>query len=246
VSPSLTTFVFEVANFLGLALVLAWLFFKPVRKALEDQQARARAQEEEAARRLAEADGVRKEVEAQRRRLEAEADETRARAKEAAGKEAEAILAEARAHAEHERTETKRQALNIERAQLAALARSVATVAQEAVQRLLGQLQGPELERALLQAACRQLQGFADRPRAPVVVESASPLDPSARQQIESALGREKPAVEFRVVEELGGGLRIRTAQGLIDASIDGLANFAERSLLDELEALAREETSGA
>ena len=38
-SPTLTTFLFEAANFLVLAAVLGWLFFKPVRQALADHRA---------------------------------------------------------------------------------------------------------------------------------------------------------------------------------------------------------------
>ena len=65
-NDSLWTFVFEIANFVALAAVLAWLFFKPVRKALEDQQAKARQHEEEAAQKLADAERLREDIESQR------------------------------------------------------------------------------------------------------------------------------------------------------------------------------------
>ena len=39
-NETLATFLFEVANFLVLAVVLAWLFFNPVRKVLADRQAK--------------------------------------------------------------------------------------------------------------------------------------------------------------------------------------------------------------
>ena len=38
-SPTLSTFLFELTNFLLLAGLLGWLLFKPVRNALQERQA---------------------------------------------------------------------------------------------------------------------------------------------------------------------------------------------------------------
>ena len=46
-SPRAVTFAFETANFLILAGLLSWFFFRPVRGALERRRAAANAQLEE-------------------------------------------------------------------------------------------------------------------------------------------------------------------------------------------------------
>jgi F-type H+-transporting ATPase subunit b len=249
-SPSLTTFFFELVNFLALAVVLTWLFFKPVRKALEDQHARARAQEEAAARKLAEAEQLRTEMESQRQSLASELETMQAEARELARKERETLLADAHQRLEQERAVQRRQALNLEKTQMARIAQAVARTTHAVVERFLGQMQGQDLERTLLQAACRELPAFSGKHHgsgslAPVTIESASPLDAQARQMIESALGPAKDTANYQVNPALIAGLRIATAQGLVDASVAGLAEFAGRSLQAEMEAMVREESSG-
>ncbi|NJN47909.1 MAG: hypothetical protein HC808_17125, partial [Candidatus Competibacteraceae bacterium] len=49
----MATFLFEAANFLVLAGVLGWLFFKPVRQALIDRQVKFEADAVQAAEKLA-------------------------------------------------------------------------------------------------------------------------------------------------------------------------------------------------
>jgi F-type H+-transporting ATPase subunit b len=242
VNDSLWTFVFEIANFVALAAVLAWLLFKPVRKALADQQAKARQLEDDAAQKLTDAESLRQDVESQRQALAGELETMRVRVREIARQEAEQILAEARAHAERERAALKRDALHIERAQMTKIARAVATATHDTMKRFLQQMEGPELEQTLLKAACRELKAFSNNPLAPVTIESAAPLDDDARRLINASLGVAAKSADFRVVPGLEGGLRISTAHGLIDASVTGLANFAEQSLSAEMESIIREE----
>jgi F0F1-type ATP synthase membrane subunit b/b' len=243
VNESLWTFVFEVANFVALAAALAWLFFKPVRKALEDERAKARRLEEEAEQKLAEATSMRQEIELQHKMLARELETMRNEAREAVKREVEQTLAEARAQIERERATLKRQALHIERSQTAKIARAVATATRNTTERFLEQLGGPELERALIEAACRELKAFSNDSLAPVTVETATSLDDASRQLVNTSLRAAAKTADFRVVPELKGGLRISTARGLIDASITGLANFAEQSLSAELESMIREES---
>lgn len=244
-NDSLWTFVFEIANFVALAAVLAWLFFKPVRKALEDERANARRKDEEATRKLADAERQRQDIESQHETLGTELEAMQTKMREAAKQEAEDVVAEARAQMERERATRKREALHIEKAQTAKIARAVATVTHNTIKRFLQQLDGPELEQTLIQAGCRELRTFSNNSLAPVTVESAAPLGDESRQLIKKALGTAAKSVDFRVIPELRGGLRISTAQGLIDASITGLANFAEQSLSAEMEAMIREESEG-
>jgi F0F1-type ATP synthase membrane subunit b/b' len=242
VSDSLWTFLFELANFAAFAALLGWLFFKPVRSALADQQAKTRQVEQEAARKLAEAESLQQKIEAQHQSLGGELEAMRRKAHEAAEQEAEQIRAEARHQAEQERAAVKREALHIERAQLTRLAEILATATQQTVGRFLGQLDGPSIEQTLLQAACRELKSFDNRPLPPIVVESAQPLHEEQRQILNSALGEAAESAEYRVSPRLKGGLRISTAQGLIDASLEGLASFAQQSLSAELKSVMREE----
>ena len=241
-NDSLWTFVFEIANFVALASVLAWLFFKPVRKALADQQAKARKLEEDASQKLADAESLRHEVESQRDALAGELETMRVKAREIAKQEAEQILAGARADAERERAALKRDALHIERAQMAKIAKAVATATHSTMKRFLQQMEGPEIEHTLIKAACRELQTFSNNSLAPVTIESANPLDDEILQLINASLGIAAKSADFRVVPDLEGGLRISTAHGLIDASVTGLANFAEQSLSAEMESIIRED----
>lgn len=244
-NESLWTFVFEVANFVAFAAVLGWLFFKPVRQALEDQQAKARKIEEDAAQKLADAERLRREVEAQHQAAASELEAMRVKALEAAKQEAAQVLAEARAQMERERESLKRESLNIHRAQTANIARAVAAATNQTVRHFLQEMTGIELEQALVRAACRELQAFSNDSLAPVTVESAAALDDEAQQSIRQALGPSATTAQFRVVPDLLGGVRIATARGLIDASITGLASFAEHSFSAELESMIREGSEG-
>jgi F0F1-type ATP synthase membrane subunit b/b' len=243
VNASLWTFVFEIANFLSLAAILAWLFFKPVRQALADHAAKAKLLEDQAAQKLADAERLQSDLQCQRQELNSQLEELRSKSLEAAHREAQRVIAAGRAQIDRERETLRQEALNIDRTQTARIARSVATVTSQAVKELLVQLSGPELEQTLVQAACRQLQGLPQGSLAPVVIECASALKEQSRQCIISALGESAQSAVFRVAPDLLGGVRVSTNCGLIDASIRGLANFAEHALLAEMDALLREES---
>jgi hypothetical protein len=214
-----------------------------VRKALEDQRAKAKQQGEEAARMLAEAERVRQEIESQRQSMSAELEQIQTKSREVAQQEAERLVAEARAQMDRERATMKREALHIEQAQTAKIAHAVATVTHTALKRFLHQMEGPELEQIWCKAACHELKTFSNRSLAPVTVESAIQIDEELLDLINTSLGNAAKTANFRVVPELQGGLRISTAHGLIDASITGLANFAEQSLSAEMESMIREES---
>jgi F0F1-type ATP synthase membrane subunit b/b' len=246
VSPNLTTFLFEAANFIALAALLAWLFFKPVRQAIEDQRAKVKAQEEEAVQKLADAERVRQEINAQHQGLAAELEQLRTEARAAAKQESEALLATMHAQLERERSALRRDTLNIEKARTAKLAQALASAAYSTVKRFFEQMEGPELERLLIKAACRELSTFSNHTLGSATVESAALLDADAQGRIESALGAANTTAEFRVVPELVAGVRIATLQGLIDASVTGLAAFAEQSLTEEMTAMILEESDRA
>jgi F0F1-type ATP synthase membrane subunit b/b' len=243
-SPTVTTFFFELTNFLLLALLLGWLLFKPVRSVLQARQAAEKLQAEELAARVAESDRERTDLDQRHRTFENEIAELRRRHIAAADQEAAATVARAHEAAERERDSIKRGLAQLERAQVERLSAAVAAATRESVARLLTTLNAPDLDASLAQAACRQLEGIQDSALGPVLIESARPLADSVRAAIVAALDAHAPPAEFRVVPDLGAGLRITTERGLIDASALGLARQAEGLVRDALVAESFEVTT--
>lgn len=217
-----------------------------MRQAIEDRRAKVKTQAEETARKLSDAERVRQEIEAQRQKLNTELELMRDESRETAKQEADTLLAAARAQLEREQAALRRDLLNIEKAQTAKLAHALASAAHSTLKRFLEQMEGPELEQLLLKAACRELNSLSHDALAPVMVETAAPLGSEAKQMIESAIGAPKNTAAFHVVPELVAGVRISTRHGLIDASVAGLAHFAEQSLREEITAMIQEEPNDA
>ena len=130
-------------------------------------------QEEEAAKKLAEAQTLRDEISNQREMLGAELEQMRAKTRDLAKQQAAAIVTEARAHMERERETLRHEAVSIQRAQTTRLARAVAAATQATVSGLLQQMAGPELDQMLVAAACRELARFANNSSSAVTVETA-------------------------------------------------------------------------
>lgn len=236
--PTLTTFLFEVINFLLLAGVLGWLLFKPVRAAMERERATREKELQDAAEKLAAANKLEQEIKSRYAALEQDLERMRNAAREAAEQEAQELRQAARAAAQQERETLRQRLAQLEGQQAQQLARAVAHTAGAAIQRLLAQLDGPNLQRGLVQSACRQLQQLPG-PWGAVTVESAAPLDDDLPAQIKTALGPGVERLDYRVLPELGSGVRIRTASGVIDASEAELARFAVRELARNLSVVA-------
>lgn len=234
-SPTATTFLFETANFLLLATALGWLFFKPVRQALADRRGQLEAEEREAAEKLAAAQKNQQELATARANLQAELNELRARELEAAQKQADELLARTRAAMEQEREAGRRQLARMSGMQRELLAQAAATVAAETVERLLRQINGPDVHAALIRSACQQLLDLPRETLGAVKVESAQPLSSEQRAALDKALGPAAAHADYQAVGELGVGVRISTARGLIDASARGLAQFARHALIKEM-----------
>lgn len=234
-SPTLTTFLFEAANFLVLAALLGWLFFDPIRQALAARRARFEADAQEAADQLAAARQTKAEIDAAQANLHAELERLRIRELDAARQRAEQIVADARAAAEREYERSRQQAAHISQTERDQVAKAAAAAAAKTVEQLLTQIQSADLQSALVASACEQLRALSPASLVPVCVESSAPLSVESRAAIEGALGDSASSAEFRTAEDLGGGVRITTGQGLIDASVSGLARFAGQALTQEL-----------
>jgi F-type H+-transporting ATPase subunit b len=237
VSSTWVTFLFEAANFLLLAAVLGWLFFRPVREALERRRSELEGEQRAAAEARAEAESAAQDARARRSELEDSLEELRERVQSEAEAERQRLVEAGRAQMQRERETLKEELVAQRRALARSLARDAAFAAKEIVVRLLGEMEGPDLEHALLRAARGEVEKLrSSGPLAPVVVESASPVDDSALAALAEAAGVAIADVAHRVDPDLVAGLRVLTARGLVDASVAGLAAQAERVLVSQLE----------
>lgn len=242
-SATWVTFLFEAANFLLLAALLGWIFFRPVRDALERRRATLESEEREAAEKRLEAERALAEATARRSALESSLASLSEQAREQAERERSRLLDAAREQAQRERETLKTELAALRRGQAKQTARDAAAAAREVVVRLLERIDGPDLEQALMGAASRELANLAASGGvAPVIVESAAPLDPTLLEGLARAAGVAGRDLTARQVPDLGAGVRILTARGLIDASAAGLAAHAERALLARLDAEGRED----
>lgn len=230
-SPTVTTFLFQLINVLLLTGLLAWLFFKPVRSALQTRVDADRQRRDELAAREAETTRQRTDLEARRREFEAELSQLREQCLAKSAQDADAIRTRAREAAARERETAVRTLAQLERAQIERLAAAIAATTRQSVVRLLSTLSASDLDVSLVRAACRQLTELDDGALGAVLVESAHLLDDATRATLAAALNGHAPSIDFRVVPELGAGIRVVTAAGLIDASAAGIGREAERTL---------------
>jgi F0F1-type ATP synthase membrane subunit b/b' len=235
----LTTFLFELVNFLILAGALGWFLFTPIRTALEARKAAEEKRMQETEARLAAAERAKAEIANERRKLEEERDRMLKDAENAAAKRAERLLNDARDKADRERGEADRELAAISEAQLEKLASASAGAAAIVMEKLLALVDAPDLQRQFVNAACRELRSIADRLSGSVIVESAKDVDADAAASLNAALGN-KVSAEYRVHPELGAGIRIETNIGVIDFTASGLAVYAKRELQNRLLADAR------
>jgi len=237
VSPSWATFLFETANFLLLAVLLGWLFFRPVRGILERQRALLDAERREAEESRGEARRQLAEAQKLRAELEASLSGLRERGRQEAEREAAAILASARDQAGRERKALEAELVALRRGAARARSLDSATAARDIVVRLLERIGGPDIDQALLQVARRELAllaagGSLD----PVIVEAPRALETDALASLSEAAGIAPDRVDQRIAPELVGGVRIVTGRGLVDASVAGLAARAEQAIVARID----------
>ncbi len=234
-SATLTTFLFELGNFLLLAAALGWLFFKPIRQSIGDRRKQLDEESRLAKEKLAEAERTRQEADRGRAHLQVELNELRSRELESARQQAQELLAQAHGAADRQLQLAHQQAVEISEMQRDTLSRAAAAAAATTVKHLLEALDGENLQTALVRVACEQLQALPPGPLTPLKVESASPLSAEELATLEKACGAAATKANYQIATELVSGVRIATANGLIDASVLGLANYARQSLTDEI-----------
>jgi F0F1-type ATP synthase membrane subunit b/b' len=233
----LVTFLYELANFVVFALLLGWIFVKPIRRLLDEQMARDAKLEQTAQQHLAEAAGLRQQLLDDRQQFNREMGHQREAMLTETKQDVAELLNKARRDIAAQREQLSRQTMQLKQQQLAELARILANSSQRAVAKLLTQINGPPLEDALVESACQQLKQSTPLADGKLTVESAGELDESTRQKIALAAGFKSVngAIQFRVDPDLLGGLRVTTTRGVIDNSIAALASFAERNIRSQL-----------
>ena len=221
---ALANFLFEAVNFLLLALGLGWVLFRPVRKALDNEQERHAQELKKAQEARSSADALLAEIKSQRESL----------AQELAGERQKALAAldleQKRARdALQEELKSQQEALNrskteAERAEVEELIEAIAAISARSVRTLLEQCSGPDLDHALCRAACDQLKNLSNAAKSQARVEVSREMDDAMERELTKALGH-KPSTT--VNPHLGAGIIITTQDGQVDASALGIARFA-------------------
>jgi len=242
VSPALADFLFEAVNVLLLAVVLGWLLFKPVRRALDAERERHDREVEEATRLRAEAESLANDARVAKVAAEKEADERRREVLAAARAEATELVESARKAQLDERRRLERELASRREAEAEALAADVGRLAAASVRSLLHDLEGPELDAALVRAAREELEAVPVAARSAAMVECAHPLEAESRALLRDALGE---GFQERVVPELGAGVRVTTAAGQVDATAASLARQAALAVR-QAAAAPEDDTRGA
>lgn len=227
-SPVLADFLFEAINFLVLAAALGYFFFRPVRSALDRERDERVAAEAEADRVRAEADELAGKARQAWTSADADIADQRERLLAAARLEAARLKERARTEQDAERRAFDGQLGAAREQQTDEVASAVGEVAALAVLRLLGTIEGPDLDIALVRAACTELAVVRAADGSPVEVESARPLGAEALACLVGALG---DGFVQRIVPELGAGVRITTHAGQVDATAAGIARLAAREV---------------
>lgn len=243
-SFDLTTFVFELVNFVVLVLLLRWIAYKPLQRAIRARRAALAADDERVRVALAAAEERQRALDRGLADLRAEAEAERARAVEEGASERARILAQARVDAEGERARA-RTMVEFER-QAADIWVREATIDQAAA--LAGKLLvdlAPEHARTVLLARLVEAIGKRAgelREGASPTAEVACPHAPERdevdriRAALASALGR-APEVVTREQPELVAGWVLRLGAHVLDASVAGRLEVIQdraRALLGE------------
>lgn len=236
-SAVLANFLFEAVNFLLLAAGLGWLLFRPVKRALQAEQARHDGEREQAERMLAEAQMRLDQQGREQRALAETLSERRATAEATLRAQLDAMRAAARQDAERELRKWQAERAQAERAQLMQLSAAVGRMAARSVQRLLESLAGPALDAALLRAALSQLSQLPADGLGAITVESARPLSGADQRCLQQRLGDEVQLVER---PELGAGVRVVTAAGQVDCTAAAIARQAALEVAAELSTKAQ------
>lgn len=158
-----TTWVVNIVGFLILlAMLKAWLW-GPLSRTIEGRAERIANQLREAEEKLAEADRVRREADEYYAARRTEADELREKVMREAQREADALRQAAREEANNIRRQGREDALELKVEALEEAKAQLANLAAAMAERLLREVLDEEGQKALADAAIRDLQELARR-----------------------------------------------------------------------------------
>ena len=229
-SPALANFLFETANFLVLAGALAWFSFKPLRKALNAERERHTQQQARLEQMHAEAKSLEQAAHAAQQSLDEQLKQRRAQLLAAAEDEAARIKNQAREAVSVQQRALERDHLAAGQAQGQVFADTLGRITAASLRSLLGHLEGPALDLALVRGACAQLSSMPAAARQAALVETARPLDAATRELLASQLVGD---FEERLAPELGAGVRVTTRAAQVDATAVALARQAAHEVVD-------------
>ena len=235
-SPRLVTFLYEAVNFIVLAMLLGWLFFKPARQALEEYRRRQEEALQNAEKIRADAERLHADIDAERAALNDELNRLRTEELAAARRQVQQLLAEADALAARKQTDAIRRVRHLEETQSFGTGASCGRRGCKCCRETARADQQPQSGVGAGSLGVRRTAKESRKDAlGSVRIETARPLLSEDRASIEALLNGVVPAAHYHVNESLQAGIRIWTAQGLIDASLAGLSLHAEQVLRAEL-----------
>lgn len=230
---SITTFVFEVVNFLVLVAILRWILYAPLKRAIAERRKGLEDREAQAAEKISVAERREREAAAQAAGLDELRAETLRKATEQAAAERASLIEQAREDAAAERTRAQRL-LEIEREAAHAWVREMAIEqGADIAGRMLLSLAPHAVEDALFDLLLHELlrrgdelAAAAGRDASPEVeVRFASvPSDDRIarlRERLSAVLGA-SPRLVLRDDTTLRAGLAVRVGHVVLDASVGG------------------------
>jgi F-type H+-transporting ATPase subunit b len=233
-SFNLSTFIFELLNFIVLVLILRHFLYGPIHKAIDDRRQHIQQEQAAAAAAQAKAADLQQQLTTQLSVIDNERRQVMAQAHADGEAERQRLLADAEREARR-RSEAAAQSLAQDRQDaLASLQSEIIDEALALTTRLLGgagnenlPLVARQVIRSLgmLTSAERDKIRATWQPGAEVVIETTTALDAATLGDIEAAvtatIGQRVP-VTVRMRPELVGGLRVRLGGDVWDASVQG------------------------
>lgn len=238
---SITTFVFELVNFLALVWLLQRIVYRPLKKGISERRDALAAREDEASRRLDEAAKLDADVRDQYEKLELLRSQTIREATEQAAEERARLLEQAREDAAAERARAQKL-LESEREAAAAWVRELAVEhGTNVAGRMLMQLAPDAVEDALFARLMEELERRREAIRTAWVRAGAGEVDVTfahmpadttvteLRERLAGVLGK-APRLVLREDEGIIAGSCMRVGHLVLDASVAGqLEAFRDR-----------------
>ncbi len=238
-NPNLTTVVFQIVNFLILAIVLYLLFFKPVMRSVQARVTRHEQMQAQLVEDQAEAARVRAELEKRLADLDEETAKLISDARERAEAERVAVLRQAQSEVAHRLVEAEMDAYRIRQQSVDEFHDQLVDAILEIGGQVTGQLAIPELHDAMVAQLCERVRDMSRRETArveafrralgertpTVTITSARPLSPDMQGLLVrtlSGLADRTPYMELRTDPALALGLSVRVGDLMIDNSIAG------------------------